>query len=259
MKKGLIRLCGLLILLVFVPSVASGYRRPLPPEIEVLIADSYYTGRNMSIAYEQIEADAAKCGIRLNLVVLDFYSVAEKVLYTQDYDMVMFIGLVGLYNDTWSGIISILDFLDQALVHNNQKFSDDIVLLRSLYYDGACDEELIPIFHEIEAILYEEQFFPTFFWFKREINGYVQHYSFHYIINCDRIQDKAVRQALVYLSDVDLIADLYTESDGVEVFLSSHLFAYSQYHDTTLPDYYYSIGKAKSTLAQAGYRPAHIK
>ncbi|MHA1866353.1 MAG: hypothetical protein ACTSVB_03785 [Candidatus Heimdallarchaeaceae archaeon] len=259
MKKQIAKICGLLLILVFISSTTSAARRPLPPEIEVLIADSYYTGRNLYLAFDQIERDAAKCGIRLNLVVQEFYTVATRI-FAGDYEAVLYIGLVGSYSDTWDSILETLLFLKDILYTNNEEFSSLIEELWSLYNSEASDNELLPIFHEFEFLLYDELYIPTFFWYIRETEENRQDlYTFHYIFNCEKIQDKAVRKALMYLTDLDLIIDVIGNHIEFEIHPSSHLFAYSSYHDTSLPDYYYNIGKATSILAHAGYRPAHIK
>jgi len=213
----------------------------------------------LHIAFEQIERDAAKCGIRLNLVVKDFYTVVTRI-FAGDYDAVLYIGLVSPYSDTWDDILQTLFFLKDILYTNNEEFGLLIEELWRLYNDGASDDELLPIFHEIEFLLYDELYFPTFFWYISETEEYGPELrTFHYIFNCERIQDKAVRKALMYLTDLDLIIDVMEQNIEFEIHPSSHLFAYSTYHDTSLPDYYYNIGKATSILAQAGYRPAHIK
>ena len=45
---------------------------------------------------------------------------------------------------------------------------------------------------------------------------------------------------------------------GLDLHLSTHILDYSQYHDTTLTELDYSIGKVTSILATGGYRPQAV-
>ena len=65
--------------------------------------------------------------------------------------------------------------------------------------------------------------------------------------------------SLTHLIDKELYVERFSIYYNVDYPVCSHLFEWSQYHDETLPSIEFSIGKAASTLAKAGYRPCHVK
>ena len=124
-------------------------------------------------------------------------------------------------------------------------------------YDDNQVAKATAIFHEIELLLYEDQLFPSFGYSYNPDSAY-QYTTKGFIINCGEdspLHDLNLRWALSYLVD----REFYTATIGTEDAILSHIFEWSQYHDDSLPEITYSIGKAKSTLAKAGYRPQAIQ
>jgi ABC-type transport system substrate-binding protein len=106
------------------------------------------------------------------------------------------------------------------------------------------------LFHEIEWILYEEQ--PIGAVAIDETNMPDQFNLRMVMMNSvdSPLADRTIRKTLSYLIEREMYNELLGHSYAV-----SHMFEWTEFHDSTLPIIPYSIGKATSTLAKGGYRP----
>ena len=258
MKKQ--QLCGLLILSVLIivtPFSVSATQPPLPPEIEVLVSAQGYTPET-ELIIEQLTSSASLCGIKLNMIIMDYYDLIYKILYN-DFEAVLFITAAWYQPDSFETIIWLLNFYfgsSSYLYYYNPEIKAKIDQLQALYYGGYLDES-ITLFHEIELMIYEGQYYPAIGY---HYDSYLIHTHLLLINNAivGPFSDIAIRFALSYLIDRELFISQMQTRYPYELVQTSHLFGWSQYHDLSLPEITYSIGKATSTLATAGYRPCRI-
>jgi ABC-type transport system substrate-binding protein len=258
-KKLLYGSCILLIALIGLSFNVSAIQPMTPPVIEMIVP---YTGLigDCQLLVDQLIDDAALCGIKIIPDYMPWIDGLMK-LFAGDFDMFYFIGLSGSPDDTMQNIYETLCF-HFVWYDYWQYYNPDLVNKIELMYDKYLNgymEDAIEIFHEIEWIIYQEQPFVTIS-YNLQITGNL--YTRHLFMNCNAsgpLADPAIRVALSYLIDRDLYGQLYGEAIGQDVTAISHLFEWSQYHDTSLPDFTYSIGKATKTIVHAGYLPAKAK
>ena len=257
-KKNVLAISLFVFVFTFLPiSVVNAIQPPLPPEFTVYVSDSRYS-LETALILEQLATDAAKCGIRLNFEIKSFLDCV-MAMYNNEYDMVMFITLATMLPDSIDSILYLIDFYFGEFNlwnYHNDLLTIKIQEMKDYYYNGF-EIEAIEVFHEIEAIIFEDQ--PSI-----AVGIHVDDIIIHthqLIINNDLNRpgyNIAIRKALSFLIDreffVSQMQTLYTYS----LYQTSHLFGWSQYHDDTLPEFEHSIGKAASTLAKAGFRPRAI-
>jgi len=256
-KKYFYEIIFLFVLLLFTPFTISAKQPPLPPEIGLLVNDFRYT-EDTALIIDQIVQDAALCGIKLNVEIIDYSDLMWRV-YFGNFEMVMFSTTAWYKPDSFDTILWLLEFYFGDFNwwgYYNPEIKAKINELELLYLSGLYEEATV-IFHEIELLIYEGQYYPAI--------GY--HFDdtlihTHLLLinnNLNSLFDIAVRKALSFLIDrenyIPLIQTTYSET----ISQTCHLFGWSQYHDTSLPYIPHSIGKAASTLAKAGYRPCRIK
>ena len=255
-KKNFCGLISLFVLILSTPFAISAEQPPLPPEISLAVYGDFYT-EDTALIVDQIVNDASLCGIKLNVQIID-YDEFVYIITSGDFEMLMFVSVVTDNPDSLDTMISLLEFYvgDSNLWgYYNPEIKTKINEMELLYLDGFYDEA-IAVFHEIELLMYEGQYYPAM--------GY-QFTDFgvrtHLIIfnNQQDCFDIGVRNALSFLIDREYYITQIQTLYSYTVFQTSHLFGWSQYHDTSLPDIPHSISKAKSTLAHAGYRPCRIK
>ncbi len=260
--KNKILICGSCILLIALIGLSSNVSALKPmtlPEIEMIVPDTGLIG-DCQLLVDQLVEDAAKCGIK---IIPDYTTWGDGVnrMLAGDFEMFYFIGLSMPPADTLDNIIETLYFLfvwyDFWNYYNAELF-DKIYDMYVLNFNGFLDEALV-VFHEIELILYEEQIaIPISYYYQDTGN----HYTRYLFMNCDEngpLADSAIRVALSHLIDRTLYAQIYGDAVVYDPIALSHIFEWSQYHDTTLPDIPYSIGKAVKTVVHAGYLPANAK
>ena len=246
----------MLIALIGLSSNVSAIQPMTPPEIEMIVPFSGLIG-DCQLLVDQFVEDAALCGIKIIPAYMSWYDGINKLL-AGDFDMFYFIGLIGSADDTFDEIYGILSFLFLGYDfwhYYNPDLVNKINLMNDKYLNGF-EDEAIDIFHEIELILYEDQpFIPICY----QLRDPSQRYTRYLFMNCDAtgpLADVAIRVALSYLIDRALYAQLYGEALLQDTVAINHLFEWSQYHDTSLPDIDYSIGKATKTIVLGGYLPA---
>ena len=251
--------CILLIALIGLSTNVSALKPMTLPEIEMIVPDTGLIG-DCQLLVDQLVVDAAKCGIKINPVYITWGETINRLI-AGDFEMIYFIGLSMNPDDTLDNIIETLYFLfvwyDWWNYYNAELF-DKIYEMYVLNFNGFFDEAL-EVFHEIELILYEEQIvIPLAYRYYENGNLYTR-YLFMNSYETGPLADTAIRVALSHLIDRTLYAQLYGETVLTDTNAMSHVFEWSQYHDTTLPDIPYSIGKAVTTVVHAGYLPASAK
>lgn len=235
-------------------SIAQACQPPLPPEITILVCDVRYSSNTEPI-FDQFTTDAAKCGIRLNVNVVG-YMDAIMSLYMNEYDIIMFITIAWYQPDSLDTVLWLLDYYFGEFNlwnYQNEVIQSKIQLMKDYYYNGF-ETEAISVFQEIEMLIYEGQSHPALGY---HFDSSLIH-THQLIVNShpDRPgKDLAIRKALSFLIDRELYVTALELECGYTITQTSHLFGWSQYHDSSLPEITHSIGKAASTLAKAGYRP----
>jgi ABC-type transport system substrate-binding protein len=257
-KKLVCGSCLLLIAIICLSVNVSAVKPMVPPELELIVP---YTGLvgDMQIVVDEFVSDAALCGIKITPVYMPWSDAVMRLVYG-DFEIFHFAGLVGAFEDTFTYIYETLCFHFVWYDYWNFTSTELIDTINSMYslYLGGFLDEAIEIFHEIELLMYLEQPFAPISYNLRD-NGQI--YTRYLFINCDEtgpLGDVTIRKALSYLIDRIVYADLYGAAIGSDVYPLSHLFEWSQYHDTSLPTIKHSIGKAVSTLAKGGYLPAKV-
>ena len=251
-------LCGftlVVFILLIAPFTISANQPPMPPEIELLVSLPRYTP-DTELIIIQLTDSAAKCGIKLNVVLMDYIDIVYKIWFN-DFEAAMFLTAAWSQPDCFETIIWLLIFYfgsSSFIQYFNPEIKEMISELEVLYSDGYI-EEAIELFHQIEYLIYEGQYYPTIGY---HFDSSLIH-THEIIINNNVIIDPVIRKALSFLIDRDLYITQMQTTYSYTLYPTSHLFGWSQYHDSTLPDIPYSIGKATSTLAKAGYRPCRIK
>jgi ABC-type transport system substrate-binding protein len=255
-KKLVCGSCLLLIALIGLSFNVSAIKPMEPPEIELLVPTTGLIG-DMQIVVDEFVRDAALCGIKINPVYMTWGEAILRLVYG-DFEIFHFAGLQGPWEDTFTYIYETLCFhfvWYDYWYYTSPEFIEMIELMYTLYLGGLIDEA-IEVFHEIELILYEDQPFAPICYRLYEDGRMYTRYLF---INCEEtgpLADVTIRVALSILIDRTSYADLYGTALGTDIFEISHLFEWSQYHDTSLPSIKHSIGKAVSTLTKGGYLPA---
>ena len=255
-KKNFCGLIFLFALLLLTPFAISAEQPPLPPEIDLAVYADRYT-EDTALIIDQIVEDASLCGIKLNVQIIDYEDYAY-IITSGDFEMLMFVNVAVNIPVSLDTIIFLLEFYfgDSNLWgYYNPEIKAKINEMELLYLDGFY-EEAIDVFHEIELLIYEAQYYPAIGYHFSETSVHI-----HLILinNQNNLFDIAVRNALSFLIDREYYIPLMQTIYSYTIFQTSHLFGWSQYHDTSLPDIPHSISKAKSTLANAGYRPCRLK
>lgn len=208
---------------------------------------------------DQLTEDAARCGIKLNIELISYYDIIPK-LFAGDYDLIMFITLAWYQPASFDTIFFYLDYYygDSNLWnYHNEVLKTKIQEMKDFYYNGF-EAEAIEVFHEIELIIYEEQ--PSLALCYHLDTMLIHTHQIIVNSHLDRPgKDIAIRKASTFLIDRELYTSAIQTSSIYTIYQTSHLFGWSQYHDTTLPEIDHSIGKATSTLAHAGFKPRAIK
>ena len=248
-----------ILLLVFItPFTISANQPPLPPEIELLVSLPRYTP-DTALIIEQLTEDASLCGIKLNVVLMEYIDIVYRIWFN-NFEAAMFLTAAWYQPDSFETIIWLLNFYfgsSSYIKYYNPEIKVMIDDLEYFYYNGFIDDA-IELFHEIEFLIYEGQFYPTVGY---HLDSFLIHTHLIILNNnpFSPLRDTAVRNALSYLINRELYISLMQTVYPYTLYQTSHLFGWSQYHDNTLPDIPYSIGKATSTLAKAGYRPCTVK
>ncbi len=256
-KKLICGSCLLLIAILCLSTSVSANIPLTPPEFELLVPDTGLIGETQ-LLLDQFVKSASLCGIKITPVYTTWDDVINS-LFTGDYELIYFIGLSFSGDDTIEKIRSTLSYLfidNFFLNYYNQDLIDKTHLMDTLYLDGY-ENEAIEVFHEIEFILYRDQPIVSICHaFKEDTGGRATRLL---IINCDIAYDPVIRNVLSMVIDRELYVDLYGVTTTYDYYPISHLFGWSQYHDTTLPEIEYSIGQAVSTIVHGGYLPAGTK
>lgn len=256
-KKNFIGLISLFLLLLITPFTISAKQPTLPPEIELLVNAYRYT-EDTNLIINQIVHDAALCGIRLNVQILDPIDLTLRVYYG-NFEMVMFYTIAWYQPDSFDTILWLLEFYFGDFNwwgYFNPEIKSKINDLELLYLGGLYDEATA-VFHEIELLIYEGQYYPAIGY--HFDNTLIHSHLLLINNNLNNLFDITVRKALSFLIDREYYIPLIQTTYYETIYQTSHIFGWSQYHDTSLPDIPHSIGKAASTLAKAGYRPCRIK
>ncbi|NHJ31306.1 MAG: hypothetical protein FK732_00445 [Asgard group archaeon] len=258
-RKKFLAISLFIFVFVLMPvTIANAVQPPLPPEMTILVSDARYTPET-ALVLDQLAEDAALCGIKLNFEIMGFYDIVMR-MYSNDFDLVMFITLATLQPDSFDSIFFLLDFYFGD--YNIWNYHNDILKakiqeMKDFYYNGF-EVEAIEVFHEIELIIYEDQPSIAICYHLDALLFYT-----HQIIvnnHPDRPGSNiAIRKALSFLIDREFYTSTFQTFYTYTVYQTSHLFAWTQYHDDTLPEIAHSIGKAASTLAKAGFRPRALK
>jgi len=256
-KKLICGSCLLLIAILFLATSVSAIQPMSPPEFELLVPYSGLT-EDTQLLVDQFVKSASLCGIQITPVYTTWENVIE-LLFAGDYELIYFVGLGGSGGDTFEAINSLLrfHFVDNFFWnYYNQDLIDKIELMYTLYLDGY-ENEAIEVFHGIELIIYEDQpVIPICYAYQEDIGRLSTRLL---CINCDIVYDPVIRNVLSLVIDRELYVDLYGATSPLTQYPISHIFGWSQYHDSTLPEIDYSIGQAVSTIVHGGYIPARTK
>jgi len=242
------------LVIIFPITLVNSMKPPSPPEIEVLVNTGFNDELTpeRQIVLNKFIRDMSLCGIKLNLLIVNYYEMLDLVL-TGDFEIVFFSG-IALPNDNMPSILDYLTLIYTVSNYNNSVFGQKIIDMQNAYMNND-NITTLRIFHELELILHEDQFFPTFCYKYNSTDTY-PYSTGSFIINCalsSPLQNKSLRWALSYLVN----REFYRDTLGYD-YVTSHVFGWSQFHDNNLQEIKYSIGLAKSTLAKAGYCPSSI-
>ena len=205
--------------------------------------------------WENYAIEAAEYGIQVNLLYISDNEAWYR-FYTGNYDIIDFPRISSYYGDTFAHIIGTLEFYlfsgyFRYSFKKVDKLVNDVIKIRALYneYLLAAPEDqdvlfndILDKFHDIEELLYESQIF--------EVNGHcVVDLGFYKIQYTDFVwfnslpgkilNNEDVRLTLSYLMDREQIAYIYSQIPypyPFEYITTCHLFGWSQYHDTSLPE-----------------------
>lgn len=258
-KRKILAISLYIFVFAFMPiTIANAVQPPLPPEITILVSDSRYTPET-ALIFDQLTEDAALCGIKLNIEIKSFYDIVMS-MYTNDFDLVMFITVATLQPDSFDSVFFLLDFYYGEYNfwnYHNELLKTKIQEMQDFYYTGY-EAEAIEVFHEIELIIYEDQ--PSIAMCYHLDAAVIQTHQIIINNHPDRPGNNiAIRKALSFLIDREFYTSAIQTLNTYTHYQTSHLFGWTQYHDNTLPEIDHSIGKATSTLAKAGFRPRAIK
>ena len=195
------------------------------------------------------------------ILLLDIiWLVIKQDLFKEIQTMVMFITIAWELPDSFETIIWLLNFYFAGTSYLNYQNPEIMLKIQDLtdYYDNGYLEDAIQVFHEIESLIFTGQHYPTVGY---HLDSDLIHTHLLIMNNnvVSPLQDTAIRKALSFLIDRDHYITQMQTTYTHTLYQTSHLFGWSQYHDTSLPDIPHSISNAKSTLAKAGYRPCRIK
>lgn len=259
MQKRVILVSLIAFGIAFSPIAALGNQPPLPPEIEMLVCTTFYD-EGHELIVNQFVHDASLCGIKVNLVFLEHMEIVMRIL-SKDFEVIMFISIAQVLDDPIESLINLLWLhfgLDNFWNFEDPLLQSKISEMSDYFYIYGDLESAINVFHEIEWMIYEREPLNTIGY--RFAYGLV--YTYHLLFNNaieSPVNDFAMRRAFSYLLDREFFIEVMQETYPDTSYIASHMFGWSQYHDPNLPELTYSIGKATSTLAKAGYRPARIK
>ena len=199
---------------------------------------------------------ATDYGIQVNLHFISQEEANIRFFYGL-YDIIDFPRVMSIYEDTLESVISSLDFylFSGYFKYNFEKVdkltaaAEKIFLLYYQYLSAESEDQtdlfndILDKFHDVEELLYESQIFEVnshfvvdYFVYKVE---YIDCFWFNSLPG-KILNNEDVRLTLSYLFDREQISYIYTQIPYpfpmVSYTQTCHLFGWSQYHDTSLPE-----------------------
>jgi hypothetical protein len=253
------KMCGIAFIILFsfsLVAVINPTKAMVEVDFYIVVLREEYPEINELIIklYDDYVAAVAEYGIQVNLI---YPSVDEAWFrfFTGNYDIIDFPVLASDYEDSFESIIGTLEFyLFSGFFRYGfkkvDKLVDAVIKIRSLHDEYLLAEpedqevlfnDMLDKFHDIEELLYESQIFEVNGYFIMDFGAYKMLYSICVWFNSEPgnvMNNEDVRLPLSYLMDREQIAYInsllpYPLED---ITPTCHIFSWSQYHDTSLPD-----------------------